>query len=579
MIQEDILLEALKQKGYKLDSKELKEETQLFHKSLEELLVEKNLIAEDALAVVKGEILNLPVKIFDKKEVVDKNILNIIEESAARNYKVAVFNKDNDYVYIAALYPEDNKCFEAMNFIAKQLGVKLKLYVTTYSGLQRIWRNYGNFAENLANILKELQQKIGLQLKQGSSAQNIVNFKTIESTLVEEAPIIKLISTILTEAVRLGASDVHFEPTQRVLRVRFRVDGVLYTAVLLPLDIHSAIISRIKIMSSLQIDEMRIPQDGRFRTIIDEKPIDFRVSTFPTSYGEKVAIRVLDPTVGLLGVHQLGLNNYEINKVNTAIARPYGMILVSGPTGSGKTTTLYALLQKLNKDADNIVTLEDPVEYTLEGINQSQVLPEINYTFARGLRHIVRQDPDIIMVGEIRDSETAELAIHAALTGHLVLSTIHTNNAIGVIPRLLDLGIQKFLIPSTLNMAISQRLVRKLCPLCKKEREANIEETQIIDEALKNMPKELIGNLGARPYKIFDPVGCSECNNKGYKGRVGLFEVLEMSPQMENIILGNMSETQLQVEAQKAGMITLRQDAILKVLSGTTSIEEAISET
>jgi type IV pilus assembly protein PilB len=557
----------------------LKEETQLFHKSLEELLVEKNLIAEDALAVVKGEILNLPVKIFDKKEVVDKNILNIIEESAARNYKVAVFNKDNDYVYIAALYPEDNKCFEAMNFIAKQLGVKLKLYVTTYSGLQRIWRNYGNFAENLANILKELQQKIGLQLKQGSSAQNIVNFKTIESTLVEEAPIIKLISTILTEAVRLGASDVHFEPTQRVLRVRFRVDGVLYTAVLLPLDIHSAIISRIKIMSSLQIDEMRIPQDGRFRTIIDEKPIDFRVSTFPTSYGEKVAIRVLDPTVGLLGVHQLGLNNYEINKVNTAIARPYGMILVSGPTGSGKTTTLYALLQKLNKDADNIVTLEDPVEYTLEGINQSQVLPEINYTFARGLRHIVRQDPDIIMVGEIRDSETAELAIHAALTGHLVLSTIHTNNAIGVIPRLLDLGIQKFLIPSTLNMAISQRLVRKLCPLCKKEREANIEETQIIDEALKNMPKELIGNLGARPYKIFDPVGCSECNNKGYKGRVGLFEVLEMSPQMENIILGNMSETQLQVEAQKAGMITLRQDAILKVLSGTTSIEEAISET
>ncbi|HRV32296.1 MAG TPA: GspE/PulE family protein [Candidatus Paceibacterota bacterium] len=579
MIQEDILLEALKQKGYKLDSKELKEETQLFHKSLEELLVEKNLIAEDALAVVKGEILNLPVKIFDKKEVVDKNILNIIEESAARNYKVAVFNKDNDYVYIAALYPEDNKCFEAMNFIAKQLGVKLKLYVTTYSGLQRIWRNYGNFAENLANILKELQQKIGLQLKQGSSAQNIVNFKTIESTLVEEAPIIKLISTILTEAVRLGASDVHFEPTQRVLRVRFRVDGVLYTAVLLPLDIHSAIISRIKIMSSLQIDEMRIPQDGRFRTIIDEKPIDFRVSTFPTSYGEKVAIRVLDPTVGLLGVHQLGLNNYEINKVNTAIARPYGMILVSGPTGSGKTTTLYALLQKLNKDADNIVTLEDPVEYTLEGINQSQVLPEINYTFARGLRHIVRQDPDIIMVGEIRDSETAELAIHAALTGHLVLSTIHTNNAIGVIPRLLDLGIQKFLIPSTLNMVISQRLVRKLCPLCKKEREANIEETQIIDEALKNMPKELIGNLGARPYKIFDPVGCSECNNKGYKGRVGLFEVLEMSPQMENIILGNMSETQLQVEAQKAGMITLRQDAILKVLSGTTSIEEAISET
>ncbi len=580
MIQEDILLSALKQKGYKFNETELKEETKLFHRALEEILVEKNIIAEDNLAQIKGEVLNLPVKIFDKKEVISKDILNMVEESAARNYKLAVFNKDNEFIHVACLYPEDNKSFEAMNFTAKQLGLKLKLYTTTFSGLQRIWRGYGNFADNLGVILKDLQQKIGTQLKKGNVNQNIVNFKTIESTVAEEAPIIKLISTILTEASRLGASDVHFEPTRKVLRVRFRVDGVLYTAVLLPLEIHAPIISRIKIMSSLQIDETRMPQDGRFRTIIDEKPIDFRVSTFPTNYGEKTAIRVLDPTVGLLGLHQLGLSDYETKQVNEALARPYGMVLVSGPTGSGKTTTLYALLQKLNKDASNVVTLEDPVEYTLEGVNQSQVLPEINYTFARGLRHIVRQDPDIIMVGEIRDSETAELAIHSALTGHLVLSTIHTNNAVGTVPRLIDMGIQKFLIPSTLNLVISQRLVRKLCPLCKKEREASTEEISLIEEALKNIPKEAIGELVIKkPYIIYDPVGCTDCNNQGYKGRVGLFEVLRMTRELEDIIISTTSEAQLQEAAMKQGLITLRQDAILKVLSGLTSIGEAISET
>ena len=428
--------------------------------------------------------------------------------------------------------------------------------------------------------MKELQQKLGPQLKQLADTRKVVNLKTIEATVVEEAPIIKLISTILTEGVRLGASDIHFEPTSKVLRVRFRVDGMLYTAVLLPLEIHSPVISRIKIMSNLQIDETRMPQDGRFRTLIDEKPIDFRVSTFPTNYGEKVAIRILDPTVGLLGIHQLGLNEYDIKKLNEALAKPYGMILATGPTGSGKTTTLYALLQILNKDTVNIVTLEDPVEYTLEGINQSQVLPEINYTFARGLRHIVRQDPDTIMVGEIRDSETAELAIHSALTGHLVLSTLHTNNAVGVIPRLVDMGIQKFLISSTLNLALSQRLIRKLCPHCKKEKEANAEETAIIDEAINNLPKEIINDLKiTKPYHIFEPQGCPECNNQGYKGRLGIYEVLKMTPAIEETILTNLSEANLQQEAKRQGMTTMRQDAVLKMLQGVTSMNEVLRET
>ena len=363
--------------------------------------------------------------------------------------------------------------------------------------------------------------------------------------------------------MRIGASDIHFEPERKVLRVRFRADGNLYTSVLLPLEIHLPIISRIKIMANLKIDETRMPQDGRFRSTIDEKSVDFRVSTFPISNGEKVAVRILDSSTGLFSLSQLGLNEMAAQVVKESIKRPYGMFLITGPTGSGKTTTLYALLQILNNDDVNMVTLEDPVEYTIEGINQSQVLPEIGYTFSKGLRHIVRQDPDVIMVGEIRDTETAELAVHSALTGHLVLSTLHTNNAAGVIPRLVDLNVQKFLLPSSLNLMMAQRLVRKLCPYCKKERLADVKETQFIEESLAEMSKDIKEKLKIiKPYKIFDSVGCSECNSRGFKGRVGIFEVLSMSKEIEDIILTDMSETKLKLAMRKQGMLSLREDAI-----------------
>jgi len=404
--------------------------------------------------------------------------------------------------------------------------------------------------------------------------------KTIEKNFTEEAPIIKLLSIIITEAVRIGASDIHFEPERKVLRVRFRTDGNLYTSVLLPLEIHLPIISRIKIMANLKIDETRMPQDGRFRSIIDEKPVDFRVSTFPINNGEKVAIRILDSSTGLFSIAQLGLNEVAANIVKESIRKPYGMFLITGPTGSGKTTTLYALLQVLNNDGVNMVTLEDPVEYTIEGINQSQVLPEIGYTFSKGLRHIVRQDPDVIMVGEIRDNETAELAVHAALTGHLVLSTLHTNNAAGVIPRLVDLNVQRFLLPSSLNLMMAQRLVRKLCPHCKKERLADAKETQFIEDSLSEMPKELRDKFKIiKPYKIFEAVGCGECNNRGYKGRMGIFEVLVMNKEIEDVILSDMAETKIKNIMRKQGSLSLREDGIVKVLNGATSLTEILNET
>jgi len=433
-------------------------------------------------------------------------------------------------------------------------------------------------------VLQELNQKLAPQLKKiletEKNKEQTLDLKTIEKNFAEEAPIIKLLSIIVTEAVRIGASDLHFEPARKILRVRFRADGNLYTTVLLPLEIHLPIVSRIKIMSNLKIDELRIPQDGRFRSIIDERVVDFRVSTFPTSHGEKVAIRILDSTTGLLSIQQLGMSDVATNTIKEAIKKPYGMILITGPTGSGKTTTLYAMLQLLNKDGVNLVTLEDPVEYTLEGVNQSQVLPEIGYTFAKGLRHIVRQDPDIIMVGEVRDTETAELAVHAALTGHLVLSTLHTNNAAGVIPRLIDLGVQKFLLPSSINIMIAQRLVRRLCPHCKKEKVLSIKESQKIDSVLSGLKSEDLAKYNIKkPYKIYESVGCEECNNRGFKGRVGIYEILLMNKEIEEIIHNNFSESRLMVAMQNQGMLTLSQDGVLKVLLGLTTLEEVLEET
>jgi type IV pilus assembly protein PilB len=369
------------------------------------------------------------------------------------------------------------------------------------------------------------------------------------------------------------------------LQIRFRIDGDLHKVAELPVSLSKTVISRVKVLSRLRLDETRIPQDGRFGTIIFGRDIDFRVASFPTPSGEKIAIRVLDSTKGVKSVEELDLGEYNSDVLQKAIENPYGMILITGPTGSGKTTTLYAIMNKLNTEKVNIVTLENPVEYFMPGINQSQVMPEIGYTFSSGLRQILRQDPDIVMVGEIRDKETAGLAVNAALTGHLMLSTLHTNNSVGVVPRLVDLGVPSFLLSSALNLMLAQRLVVGLCPKCRVEMETSSETQKIIDEEIEKLPDDLKQKVKAKhkkPYKVYKPEpneNCEVCGGKGTVGRVAIFEIFNMTRELGDVISGGFTENELWKEADRQGMITLRQDGILKALDGKVFIEEILRET
>lgn len=581
MLQEELLLSILIQRQLlnETQAKQILNEARILEKRAEEVIYLKKLVDEKIIAQIKSDFLKLPVKFFEKNEIIPKQVLHLIPEDAARHYNFIAFGKEDNTLLIGMVFPDDIKAQEAVKFILNRLGLKFKVFIITPTDLKLALGQYQTFIEEFNKLLGDFQKRFAPQIKKEFSPYKLIDLESTQGVVSEEAPIIKLFASILKYAVRLRASDIHIEPERNALRVRFRVDGNLSTNLVLPLMVHQPIISRIKIMANLKIDEIRIPQDGRFFSLIDEKEIDFRVSTFPTALGEKVAIRILDPSVGLKSIHELGLEGKNFEILQKEIQKPYGMILITGPTGSGKTTTLYAILQVLNQEKVNIVSLEDPVEYTIEGINQSQVLPEIGYTFARGLRHMVRQDPDIIMVGEIRDKETAELAVQSALTGHLVLSTLHTNNAIGVIPRLIDLGVEPFLISSSLNLMVAQRLARRLCPDCKVRVLANEAETKIIEEALKDLSKEEKEKLPHPPYYIYKSQGCNTCNKKGYLGRVGLFEMLEMTPELERIILKEPSQEKLFEEAKRQGMITLRQDGIIKVLEGLVSLEEVLSIT
>ena len=400
--------------------------------------------------------------------------------------------------------------------------------------------------------------------------------------LVEEAPVSKMVAVILRNAVEGGASDIHIEPGRTALRVRFRFLGELHSSLVLPANVSRAIVSRLKILANMKIDETRKPQDGRFSTSVGNQSIDFRVATFPTPYGEKVAIRVLDPSIGLKSFEDLGIEGMNLKRIRKAIKRPFGLILVTGPTGSGKTTTLYVILRQLNTESVNILSLEDPVEYFLDGVNQSQVRPEIGYDFAQGLRQLLRQDPDVIMVGEVRDSETASLVIHAALTGHIVLSTLHTNSAAGVIPRLLDMDVDRYLIPSTLVLAIGQRLVRRLCNDCKEKvqpekglRDLLWQEIQEFPEGIRSQ-LSLAGNKSVEELAAYRPVGCKKCGASGYTGRIAIMEVLEMSDRLGKLMSARASESAIAKVAQEEGMVTMRQDGIVKALDGVTTIEEVL---
>ena len=547
--------------------------------STETVLLERNLISEDDLLKLKSNFFNLPLKIFEEKEIIPRETLLIIPQESAKYYQMISFGKDDKFLYVGMVDPTSSEAQNALKFIAQGLGLNLKIFVIKYSDFLKYLKSYTTFGEEVTLALSQIRQQIEGQTRV-TKQRSIIDLDQSIASSSEEAPIIKLVSDIIRNAVNQRASDIHIEPERNRLRVRYRIDGDLSSVLFLPKEIHPSVLTRVKILSNLKIDETRIPQDGRFSALIGGKQIDFRVSTFPTANDEKVAIRILDPSVGLKTIDDLGVSSWNLEKIKQAMKKPFGMILVTGPTGSGKTTTLYAILQILSQDSTNVVTLEDPIEYFISGVNQSQVLPEIGYTFASGLRSILRQDPDIIMVGEIRDSETAELAVHSALTGHIMLSTLHTNNAIGAIPRLIDLGVQKFLIPPTLNVIVSQRLVRKLCNNCKKPIKANQEEEKLIDETLDSLPIELRKTLDYRkPYTIYEPVGCEVCKNKGFLGRTGIYEVLQMTNNLEKIILQNGGESNILEEAQNQKMIDLRIEAVLHLLEGIIPFSEVIRET
>lgn len=555
------------------DGQKLLVESVSLRKSAEDIILERRLVDEVSLVKVKAEIVGVPYAPVDLKTIT-QDVLKLIPENTAKAYRAVPLRLDGGMLVVGMDNPQDPKAQDALRFIAQQIQVSLGVYLISRSDLEGVLRKYTPYESEVDKAVRSL------------SDEDVARAGEIRRTSIdtgidvqEEAPIIKIVSSTLRSGVEQGASDIHIEPQRDRMRVRFRVDGDLKEVSSFPLKIHDAILARVKVLTNLKIDETRVPQDGRFRDTISGKDIDFRVSTFPTPSGEKVAIRILDPTVGLKNVEDLGLIGKNAQRIKMAIDRPYGMILVTGPTGSGKTTTLYALLKILNTGSSNIVSLEDPVEYFIDGVNQSQVKPEIGYTFASGLRQILRQDPDVIMVGEIRDNETAELAVHAALTGHIVLSTLHTNDAAGAIPRLMDMGVDPFLIPAALNVVVAQRLVRRLSPECKEVVEAPAEVQQIIEREFSKLPEDLRAGVlkYQKPYKIFRP--SKDCKEKGFKGRIALFETLEMTRELEGIINSDPSEGKIANEAYRQGLVTMRQDGIMKALDGVVSMEDVLRET
>lgn len=541
-------------------------------KDFGEVLVKSGLISDTDLLKIKSQIYQLPVIDLSGIEI-DRDVIKDIPENIIGYYKILPFARDNSVLKVGIVDPENIDALEAVKFIASDRGLNLEKYLISYKNFDSLSKNVRTLTAEVGQALKQLtEETVQKELKITDKTGGL-------EEITAESPVTRIVAIAVKHAVETRASDIHIEPFEDRIRLRFRIDGILLTVLTLPTKLLSAIVTRIKILSDLKIDETRLAQDGRFSTKVGERRIDFRVSTFPTRNGEKVELRILDPLVGDIKLTDLGLEGRSLELVRENMVKPFGEILITGPTGSGKSTTLAAVLREINNEEVNIVTLEDPIEYFIDGINQSQTHDEIGYTFANGLRHILRQDPDIIMVGEIRDSETAGLATQASLTGHVVLSTLHTNDTVGAIPRLIDMGVEKYLLAPTLNLAVAQRLVRRLCQVCKVKEKANQGEEFMIRQSIEKMPTSAKDGLPGGNFEIYKPSssGCKECGGRAYKGRLGIFETLAMTDELERIVLTNLSEEELRKEAKRQGMITMFQDGIIKVLNGATSLEELLT--
>ncbi len=539
----------------------------------QELLVTSGLITSSQLISIKSKIFNLPIADLSESEV-SQSTLNILSQKAAENYKMVVFGQEGRAIKVGLVDPGNFLAIEAMDFLAKQDGWKPRYYVISPIDFRRIMKQYGESKKEIATALESAEEKF-------SSKEKIILQKQDESSIeerIKSAPVAKIVSVIIRNAVDGGASDVHIEPGKNESRVRYRVDGALHTSLNVPNYLHNAVISRIKVLANLKLDETRVPQDGRIRLVVDGKDVDLRVSVLPMLNSEKVVIRVLNTSAGVPTLKQLGFSDYHIEIIERNIKRPFGLFLLTGPTGSGKTTTLYSILNILKSEDSNITTLEDPIEYYVSGVNQSQINPEVGFSFASGLRAILRQDPNIIMVGEIRDNETAELVIHAGLTGHLVFSTLHTNNAWGAIPRLVDMHAEPFLLASTLNLVMAQRLVRKICPDCKEEVELPPALFSKIEQEFSKISENLRSDI--KKLQFFRGKGCSSCANSGYIGRTIVGELLEVTPELRELIAKeNFSGEALERQFKKQNYVNLMQDGLIKAVRGVTTIDEVMRVT
>ncbi len=537
-------------------------------RSIEQVLLDRGFVSQETLTEVRSAQIGI-TSVDISKKAISPDVLILIPQPVAERYLVMPFEVDgpSNSMSVAMADPLD---LTAINFLEKKSGKRVKPFLANAADLkQAIDEKYSQgLGTEVTAALKDSPNDLARDNKATTSLD-----LSKSGDIIRDAPVTKITSSLLDFAVKSRASDIHIEPVGENTRVRYRIDGILYEKLVLPLKIHDSVVSRIKIMSNLKIDEKRVPQDGRFNYKTEAGEVDVRVSTLPTVFGEKVVMRLLRKSGGVPTLSDLGLRGLALKNLEISILRPHGIIIICGPTGSGKTTTLYSVLSKINSTKVNIVTLEDPVEYQIPGINQVQVNTTSGLTFATGLRAFLRQDPNIILVGEIRDSETTELAIQAALTGHLVFSTLHTSNASGAIPRFLDLGAEPFLLASSLSAIAGQRILRKICQNCKE----SFDPPEIMVKDIMSVLGPLLPQKDASgKLHLYRGKGCSECGDSGFLGRVGIFEVLPVSDKIAKMILSHADSTDIEKQAVEEGMITMKQDGYLKALEGLTTIEEVL---
>ncbi len=572
------LLEALARKNL-ISEKEieaLEAEIASSGMTIEDILEKRGISRNDVMSA-KHEAVDIPVRHLGSTRI-PFDILKYIPEESAVHYNFAPLGVADGVLEVGLVEPEDMEARDALNFISSRLGMPFKIFAISEDDFKKIIDTYKGLSGEVTKALTDLQTDVAgdmgdnIEISRYNEDGEEDISKGQDTKIIEDAPVTKIVATILRYAIEGSASDVHIEPMRDNVRVRFRVDGVLNTSLILPINIESSVAARIKVLSNMKLDEKRKPQDGRFSAKIDGRKIDFRVSTFPTYFGEKVVMRILDQEKGVKKLDEMGLSPRNLALLKDAITRPYGLILISGPTGSGKTTTLYSMLNEIDRESNNVLSLEDPIEYNVPGMSQSQVRPEIGYTFANGLRTTLRQDPDVIMVGEIRDKETAKLAVQAALTGHLVLSTIHTNNAAGVIPRLIDMGVDPYLIAPTLILAVAQRLVVQICPGSGKPVPIEGSLKAMIENTFADVPEKFRKDIQI-PDHLLGIAPTPECPS-GTRGRTPVFEVLKMDKSLDSILLKNPVEAEIMKVGREQGMFTMKEDGFMKAFRGEIPFEE-----